>query len=119
MKIITPEETFVEYCLGSNQYQNNQESKSPPAVTFPKGKSLNHPKILHVQVANNQVRIPQGKRGNIEMPVSSYHEDKLLWGTFKLKPDSTFADLNAKIPIKNKIQLPGTTRVLSVLRSES
>ena len=54
---------------------------STPAVTFPKGKSPNHPKILHVQVANNQVRIPHEKRGNIKMPVSSYHGDKLLWGT--------------------------------------
>ena len=61
--------------------------KSPPAVTFPKGKNPNHPKILHVQVANNLVRIPQEKRGNIKMPVSSYHGDKLLWGIFKLKPD--------------------------------
>ena len=80
-----------KYCSCSNQYQNNQESvKSPPAVTLTKCKSPNYPKILHVQVANNQVRIPQEKRGNIKMSVSSYHGDKLLWGTFKLKPDFDF-----------------------------
>ena len=70
--------------------KNNQESKSPPAVTFPKGKSPNRPKILHVQVANKQVRIPQEKRGNMKMPVRSYHGDKLLWGTIKLKPNLDF-----------------------------
>ena len=91
MEILTPEETFIiSTALGYNQYQNNQESKSPSVVTFPRDKSPNHPKILHVLVANNQVRIPQGKRGNIEMPVSSYHGDKLLWGTFKLKLDLDF-----------------------------
>ena len=79
------------YCSCSNQYRNNQEYvKSPPAVTCPKSKSPNHPKILHVQVANNQVRIPQEKHDTIKVPVSSYHRDKLLLGTFKLKPDFDF-----------------------------
>ena len=50
MQISTPGETFIiSTALVSIKYQNNQESvKSPPAVTFPKGKSPNHPKILHV-----------------------------------------------------------------------
>ena len=70
LKMFTPGETFIiSTALFFTQYQNSQESvKSPPAVTFPKGKSPNHPKIRHVQVANNQVRIPQEKRGNIKMP---------------------------------------------------
>ena len=76
---------LFQYCtvfstvLVSTKYQNNQESvKSPPAVTFPKSKSLNHLKMLHVRVANNKVQIPQEKRGNIKMTVSSYHGDNLL-----------------------------------------
>ena len=87
MKTITPEETFVvSTALVPINIKTTKNFKSPPAVTFPKGKSLNHSKILHVQVANDQVRIPQEKRGNTKIPVSSYHGDKLLWGTFKLKP---------------------------------
>ena len=88
MKILTPEETFIfSTALVPINIKKQESVNSPPAVTFPKGKSSNHPKILHVQVAKNQVRIPQEKRGNVKMPVSSYHGDKLLWGTFKLKPD--------------------------------
>ena len=92
MKILMPEETFViSTTLVPINIKNHQESvKSPPGVIFPKGKSPNYPKVLHVQVENDQVRIPQEKRGDIKIPVSSYHGDKLLWGTFKLKPDLDF-----------------------------
>ena len=80
MKTITPEETFVvSTALVPINIKTTQESKSPPAVTFPKGKSPNQPKIQHVHVANDRVQIPQEKRGNIKIPVSNYHGDKLLW----------------------------------------
>ena len=92
MKIVTPEEIFIisTDLVPINIKTTKDLLRAPPGVTFPKGKSPNHPIILHVQVANDQVRIPQEKRGNIKMPVSSYHGDKLLWGTFKLKPDLDF-----------------------------
>ena len=77
MKILMPGGTFiigtalvlVLYC---NQYctfsiQNIKTTKSPPAVTCPVGKITNHHwLLLHVWVANNQLRIPWGKRGNIK-----------------------------------------------------
>ena len=91
LKILRQGKHLLLELLLFQSISNNQEYvKSPSAVTFPKGKSPNHPKILHVQVANNQVRIPQEKRGYIKMPVSCYHGDKLLWGTFNLKPDLDF-----------------------------
>ena len=64
IKILTPGETFIiSTALVSI---NIKTTKSPPAAIFPKGKSPNHPSLLHVRVANNQVRIPQEKRGNIK-----------------------------------------------------
>ena len=60
--------------------------------------------------------MPQGKRGNIKMPVNSYHGDRLLWGTFKLKPDLDFCRFKRKNTHKNEIQQPETTRVLPLPR---
>ena len=80
MKILPPGETFIisTAFVSINIKTTKNLLRAPPAVTFPKGKSPNHPEILQVRVANNQVRTPQEKRGNIKMPVSSYHGDKLL-----------------------------------------
>ena len=40
--------------------------------------------------------LPQGKRGNMKMQVSSYHGDKLPRGTLKLKPDLDFCRLKSE-----------------------
>ena len=97
MKILTPEETFI---IGTALVPINIKTAKnllrAPYCNISQGKSPNHPKILHVQVENNQVLIPQEKRGNIKRPVSSYHEDKLLWGTFKWKPDLDFCRFKCK-----------------------
>ena len=56
MKMLTPGETFIisTALVSINIKTTKNLLRAPPAVTFPKGKSPNHPKIRHVQVANNQ-----------------------------------------------------------------
>ena len=81
---------MISTALVPTNIKTTKNLRAPLLLHFPKAKVQIIRKILHVQVANYQVRISQEKRGNIKMPVSSYHGDKLLWGTFKLKSDLNF-----------------------------